>query len=195
MRAIGSPGAFTATPSLNVSRFGFAAAVLPNGKVLVEGGTTQDSQSTGTCELYDPAANVWTFTGSIQGQSANLVLLGDGDVLATDEITPPTSELYHPATGLWRGTSGQMHIPRIADSATMLVDGRVLVAGGNSSANVLVLQSEIYDPATQHWTVDALLNIARYVQSSVRLADGRVLVAGGLDADFHPISSAEIYSP
>jgi N-acetylneuraminic acid mutarotase len=184
---------FTETPSLNVSRYGFETATLQDGRVLVVAGIGQDSQPTITCELYDPVANVWTLTGSINEGPSDVVTLDDGDVLATDEINPPTAQLFDPSTGAWSAT-GAMHFSRIADSATLLEDGRVLVAGGEGP-NSLILQSEIYDPATQHWTLDADLNTARWVQSSVRLADGRVLVAGGLTQSFVPITSAEIYTP
>ncbi|HET9343426.1 MAG TPA: kelch repeat-containing protein [Candidatus Eremiobacteraceae bacterium] len=189
-----STNTFTSTPSLNISRYAFGATELADGRALVEGGTSQDALQTLTCELYDPVTNVWTFTQSIHGQSANLVLLDDGHVLATDEINPPTSQLFDPTSGSWTGTAGGMNVTRIADTATLLLDGRVLVVGGQGPT-MLVKQSEIYDPTTQHWTLDANLNIARWVQSAVRLADGRVLVAGGLSPSFVPIRSAEIYTP
>lgn len=189
-----STNTFTATPSLNISRYAFGATELADGRALVEGGTSQDSLQTLTCELYDPVTNVWTFTQSIHGQSANLVLLEDGTVLATDEINPPTSQLFNPSSSTWAPTAGGMNITRIADTATLLLDGRVLVVGGQGPL-MLVKQSEIYDPTTQHWTLDANLNIARWVQSAARLADGRVLVAGGLSPNFVPMKSAEIYTP
>jgi len=189
-----STGSWTATPSLNQSRYAFAGVVLADGRALVEGGTTQDDQPTSTCELYDPTADVWTLTGSIQERSANLVLLDGGEVLATDGPTIPSSELFDPASGSWSPTTGEMHFVRVGDSATLLDDGRVLVAGGEGP-NSLIVQSELYVPRTEQWLLGPSLHTARWVQSAVRLADGRVLVAGGLDAQFQPIASAEIYTP
>ncbi|MGB6645221.1 MAG: kelch repeat-containing protein [Candidatus Cybelea sp.] len=182
-----------ATPSLNLSRWGYSADVLQNGQVLVEGGITQDNFTTPTCELYDPAANAWTFTGSTIGQESNVsVLLNAGQVLAT---TP--SQQYDPATGLWTQTTGQLNIDRINNTLTVLADGRVLTAGGCTAVSSceLVLQSEVYDPVTQLWSLDASIHAARESASATRLPDGRVLVAGGFGQGFAQLTSAELYTP
>ncbi|HEY2475585.1 MAG TPA: kelch repeat-containing protein [Candidatus Cybelea sp.] len=167
----------TATPSLNLSRWGYSADMLQNGQVLVAGGITQDNFTTSTCELYDPVANVWTFTGSTIGQEFDVsVLLNSGEVLAT---TP--SQQYDPAAGNWTQTTGQLNIDRINNSLTVLADGRVLTAGGCTTVSTceLVLQSEVYDPIKQIWSLDASMNVARESASATLLPDGRVLVAGG----------------
>jgi len=182
----------TATPSLNLSRWGYSADVLQNGRVLVAGGTTQNDSTTSTCELYDPAANVWTFTGSTIGESGVSVLLNGGQVLAT---TP--SQQYDPATGVWTQTTGQLNIDRINNTLTVLADGRVLTAGGCTTVSTceLVLQSEVYDPTTQIWSLDASMHVARESASATLLPDGRVLVAGGFGAGFAQLTSAELYAP
>lgn len=183
----------TATPSLNLSRWGYSADVLQNGQVLVEGGTTQDNFTTATCELYDPVANVWTFTGSTIGQESDVsVLLNSGHVLAT---TP--SQQYDPAAGVWRQTTGQLNIDRINNTLTLLADGRVLTAGGCTAVTSceLVLQSEVYDPTKQTWSLDASMHVARESSSATLLPDGRVLVAGGFGQGFAQLTSAELYTP
>jgi N-acetylneuraminic acid mutarotase len=182
----------TATPSLNLSRWGYSADVLANGQVLVEGGTTQDNFTTPTCELYDPIANVWTFTGSTIGQESSVsVLLNSGQVLAT---TP--SQQYDPATAVWTQTTGQLNIDRINNTLTVLADGRVLTAGGCTTVSTceLVLQSEVYDPTTQTWSLDASMHVARESASATLLPDGRVLVAGGFGQGFAQLTSAELYT-
>lgn len=61
-----------------------------------------------------------------------------------------------------------------------------------------MLETEIYDPATDTWTVGAPLNFPRQYHSvCVLLPDGKVLAAGGVapgttDPDQH---SMELYSP
>jgi hypothetical protein len=183
----------TATPSLNLSRWGYSADVLQNGQVLVEGGTTQDNFTTPTCELYDPVANVWTFTGSTIGHESGVsVLLNSGQVLAT---TP--SQQYDPATGIWTQTTGQLNIDRINNTLSVLADGRVLTAGGCTTVSScqLVLQSEIYHPTTQIWSLDASMHVARESASATLLPDGRVLVAGGFGQGFAQLTSAELYRP
>jgi hypothetical protein len=180
-----------ATPSLQLSRWAYTAVVLQSGKVLVAGGITQNNASTSTTELYDPAANDWTYTGAVVSQIEVSVLLNSGKVLAT---TP--SQLYDPAKGGWTLTAGGLNIGRINNTLTVLQDGRVLAAGGCTgvSSCQLVLQSEVYDPTAQHWSLDALMNVPRESQSATRLADGRVLVAGGFSAGFQQLKSAELYT-
>jgi len=189
-----STGTFASTPSMNVSRYAFASTMLADGRVLVEGGTTQDSLNTKTCEIYDPVANVWTMTGTIRNTAEEIVLLLDGDVLATNQLNGPSSSLFTPAAGQWRATRGSMNFVRNASTSTLLEDGRVLVAGGQGP-NSLVLISEFYNPVTQKWVLGPSLHTGRWAQTAVRLADGRVLVVGGLNAGFQPIPTAEIYTP
>ena len=180
------------TPSLNLSRWDYIANLLPNGQVLVAGGVTQNDATTSTSELYDPVKNLWSFTGSTVGEAPGVsVLLNTGQVLAT-----APSQLYSPASGTWTSTNGQLNIPRINNSLTLLPDGRVHIAGGCSgvSSCQLVLQSEVYDPTTQTWRLDAVMNVAREVQSATLLPDGKVLVAGGFTGGYQQLTSAELYT-
>jgi hypothetical protein len=52
----------------------------------------------------------------------------------------------------------------------------------------------LYDPATQQWTLDAVMNVARESQGAARLPDGRVLIAGGFGPNFQQLTSAELYT-
>jgi hypothetical protein len=83
----------------------------------------------------------------------------------------------------WTATAS-MIVARYDQSATTLLDGRVLVAGGGQGA-------EIYNSSTATWSLTGPMNAARRDQAAARLTDGRVLVAGG-DATG---KSAEIYNP
>jgi hypothetical protein len=58
------------------------------------------------------------------------------------------AELYDPASGVWTQTARMNHA-RINHTATLLSDGRVLVAGGVNGNNTVLASSEIYDPATE----------------------------------------------
>ena len=80
------------------------------------------------------------------------------------------------ASKLWPLT-GSLNAARDAHTATLLSDGRVLVAGGFDGAPLA--GSELYDPASGTWALTGSLNIARSHHTATLLNDGRVLVVGG----------------
>jgi len=90
------------------------------------------------------------------------------------------------ATNSWAATTN-MNSVRAGHTATILTDGRVLVAGGGYDAS-----AEIYDPASAIWTLTAPMNVSRGRHAAVRLSDGRVLVVAG---NVYNAASAEIYNP
>jgi N-acetylneuraminic acid mutarotase len=129
------------------------ATLLQNGQVLVAGG-----DSFGTAELYNPATGTWTVTGSMNIARAGYTatLLGNGKVLAAGgsygvypvDHTLRSAELYDRATGAWTMT-GSMNTSREFHTATLLPNGQVLVAGGESGSGrtfTLVTSAELYTP-------------------------------------------------
>jgi len=99
-------------------------------------------------------------------------------------------ELYDPATGQWSETGSLPEsLPRWwypvatrawGHTATLLADGRVLLAGGfdNDIWMHPVPEADVYDPATGRWTA-SLMHAARGYHTATRLPDGRVIVTGG----------------
>jgi Kelch motif len=192
---------------MNDARFeDFIAVLLPGHRVLVAGGIGSDFLSLSSAEIYDEATNTWTPTGSMnvarQEFAGNAVVLGDGRVLAiggiTDEFVPTaTAEIYNSVSGVWTLT-GSMNIARADHAAVRLHDGRVLVAGGDSSEEEPRFTSaEIFDPHIGQWTMTGDMTIGRSESeyAVALLPDGRVLVPGG-HTDFEtPVSSADLYDP
>jgi Galactose oxidase, central domain/Kelch motif len=139
-----------------------------------------------------PPLSAWTATGSMlkpRVDGALATLLPDGRVLETGG-DDPSVDLYDPATGKW--TSGApTAVARAGLSATLLRNGKLLVAGGYPA----ITSAELYDPATDSWTATGSMHTARYSQSATLLADGTVLVAGGQNDADDAIASAELYNP
>jgi hypothetical protein len=80
-------------------------------------------------------------------------------------------------------------------TATLLADGRVLIAGGFTPLNGTPV-AELYDPATNSWTAAAPLSTPRIAHSAVRLPDGEALVIGGApDEKNTGLATAERYDP
>jgi N-acetylneuraminic acid mutarotase len=102
------------------------------------------------------------------------------------------------AQAAWSGVDG-LGTGRYNHTATVLQDGRVLVAGGYD--NKPLATARIYDPAAGAWSDAASMKVARQGQAAVRLQSGKVLVAGGYAADESADSpsgytrTAEVYDP
>ena len=86
-----------------------------------------------------------------------------------------------------------MSVVHRAHTATLLRDGRVLVASGfNSSGEVPV--AELYDPAAGTWSLAAPPLVPRHYATATQLPDGRVLLAGGFSSA-GVTNHAELYDP
>lgn|GEM_PF-1238030 len=97
-----------------------------------------------------------------------------------------------PQSGTWTPT-GSMGIARRDFTATLLTNGKVLVAGGSTPTGTTA-SAELYDPATGQWTGTGSMTIGRVGHTATLLADGRVLIAGG-DLFGLSLASAELYDP
>jgi galactose oxidase-like protein/Kelch motif protein len=198
-----------ATGNLNTPRYGHTATLLANGKVVVAGGlarTLAQLSVTDSAELYDPGTGTWSRTGNLNtgrvGHTATL--LPNGKVLVAgghDRLAPPfldltdRVELYDPSTGTWSSTNN-LNTSRSGHTATLLPNGKVLVAGGVTNNGVLLDSAELYDPATGIWTLTDSLRTARSLHLATLLPSDKVLVAGGyINSEPYFLSSAEVYDP
>jgi N-acetylneuraminic acid mutarotase len=176
---------------------------LKDGRVLAVSGHPLEGKSIASAELYDSATDKWTSTGSLR-QARNsgntTVLLHNGRVLLpgghSNKEAIRGAEIYDPATGKW-SDAGMLSAGRDT-KATLLADGRVLVAGGidwNIGEGKAFDLAEIYDPKTGQWTITGSLRNARYAHQMVLLDDGRVLAVGGYQDGDVVLASAELYDP
>ncbi len=142
-------GTWTATGSLNNPRVYHTATFLGSGKVLVAGGSGNNSISA-SAERYDPANGTWTATGSLNNPRVYhaATFLRNGMALVTGGYfggSLASAELYEPASGIWT-TTGSLNTARYAHTATFLQDGIVLVAGGRDSNGDALASAEVGRP-------------------------------------------------
>jgi hypothetical protein len=91
--------------------------------------------------------------------------------------------------------TGNMQTARRLHTASLLNDGRVLVAGGSGDSSFLA-SAEIYDPAGGTFSATGDMETTRMEHTATTLKDGKVLVTGGItDANSNPVATAEIFDP
>jgi hypothetical protein len=200
-------GKFTATGSLEASRSGHAATLLANGKVLVAGGTTSTdgyaSFPLTSAELYDPAAGTFSSTGSLNvARGGPATPLSDNHVLFAGGYNAgwlASAEIYDPTAGTFALTTGSLITARGSNSATLLQNGKVLIAGGTTNGTDNSLASaEIYDPASETFSATGSLNVERMSQTATLLSNGQVLMVGGFVTGFglqQTLNMTELYDP
>jgi WD40 repeat protein len=202
-----STGTFSPTGSMKYARTNHTATLLANGKVLIVGGYSA------VAELFDPATGKFTTTGSMYSprENCSATLLSDGKVLIAGGTSyyngqytvEKSAQIYDPSTGQFGNVpGGNMGTARDSHTATLLPDGKVLLAGGLTPYPPYpdVLQStdsaELYDPATGKFSPTASLQGGRAHHTATLLTNGKVLIAGGYwGIPFYVYNEAEIYDP
>ncbi len=146
---------FSNTGGLNVGRQNPSATLLPNGQVLIAGGLINGAAGIKTAELYDPVAGSFSFTGDLNAArgAQTATLLTDGTVLIAGGfdvgVNPDilaSAEIYNPSFTTFTNTGG-LTGNRWLNTATLLNDGSVLIAGGfgpNGNGNSFLATADRY---------------------------------------------------
>ena len=207
-----STGTFTLTGSMASERAHHTATLLASGKVLIVGGWNGHAADAADdppwdplfAELYDPSSGSFTVSASMTttriGHSS--IRLASGKVLALGGVPslqnvhqqlpdPQYAEIYDPAADTF-SSAGNFTLSRTNNTATLLNDGMVLIAGGEQ-AGIAVTSAELLDPNTGTLSATGGLVIARTDHTATRLNDGRVLVTGGTESSGNALASAELY--
>ena len=196
-------GTFVATGLMTVAREAHSATLLPGGKVLVAGGTNYFvSQS--SAELYDPNSGAFTSTGNMvagrEGHSATL--LPDSTVLLAGALVYDSTsgysflssaEVFAPTSGRFTAV-GAMITGRAYHTASLLLSGKVLIAGGGNNDSADLSYAEIYDPTSKVFSTTGSMIDPRHAHTATMLANGKVLVAGGHNVPAN-LASSELYDP
>ena len=205
-------------------------ALLPDGKVMAVGfdGTITDSnapvyldKTPGTA----PNIDTWVQDTAVlpyQLQRPTVTLLPTGQVLIAGGLRGTVNEqsaayLYTEGAALTTVGVGPMITARDSHTATLLLNGRVLVTGGANKGAALASAELFHRTVGTNWGwsyttttvvpatpavagsggVQTMLNIARMHHTATLLRDGTVLIVGGNEdnANISALNSAEIYDP
>ena len=208
-------GRWTSTSAgMSSARFEHTATLLDDGRVLIVGGQGPPmegrSSALASTELFDPAVNTFLRSNDMGEARTNhaAVKLADRSVLVmggsggpNGDLSLSTAEVFDPARGAWSGV-GPLAQARTGHTATLLADGRVLVAGGESASRGTrrsLDSGELYTPDRRDWRSAGTMNCPRSEAAAVLLGDGSALIVAG-DAAFpgqqpEPKSCADRYRP
>ena len=177
--------------SMSVGRWSHSATLLDDGRVLIVGGKERPYGSVPSTEIFDPTNNSWSSAGNTlkpRGEGHTAILLNNGQVLVTGGTEDGSSELYDPDENKWLYADNMME-PRKWASATLLPDGRVIIAGGDDSSrsgSKELDSAEIYNPSTNKWSLVNNMNHAHSGHSATMI-NNKLLIIGK--------NSAELFDP
>jgi hypothetical protein len=179
-----STGAFSLIGSMSVPRAFHAAALLPDGKVLIAGG-----DAGGTAELYDPSTGLFSLVGSM-GQTSGrqfATVLNNGKVLIAGG---PFASLFDPSNATFTSLGP---LPIQATALTLLADGKVLIQGTDEAG---FAGSAHYDPETGAFRLDGEpITKTWTIITATLLASGKVLDTSTATDESWPTGVADFYDP
>jgi hypothetical protein len=213
-----SSDAFLVGANMSDSREGHTATWFNNAttSVLIAGGEDANGTVLNTAEIMGTAGDPGQM--STPRVNASAALLGFGGtctpktlVVGGSNGTTPlqTAELFDPGTGAFTLTDDpalggtQMNAPRSFHTATLLRNSgslKVLVAGGEGAAGVAQASAEVFDVATNKFTLTTdpslggtNMTVARAMHTATAIGGTEVLIAGGVDSSGNVLASAEVF--
>ena len=208
---------FSLGPDMSDSRQGHTATFLfGNTKVLVAGGKDANGSVLKSAEIAGGAAstmntqrvNAAAFSEKLYDRNffscpGKAVITGGSDgvsALQSAELFDPSTNSFTPTDDVSLGGS-QMNAARTLHTATLLTNSgshRVLVAGGEGAAGIAQSSAEIFDPATNKFTLTTdlggtAMNDARAKHTATAIGPTTILIAGGIDSSGNALATAEVF--
>ena len=216
-----SSGQFFLTGSAISSRADAAATALSPTQVLLDGGFSGraaiknfslvlEGSALNNAEIFDETTGAFSLAGKMATprigftatalNNSKILLVGGLD---SQNNVLDTAELYDPAARKFIAVANTMSDRRTFHTATLLLTGKVLVAGGATNLSGDTTSSaDIYDPATNSFTPATFpMDHQRAAHTATLFPTGplagKVLITGGVGGSsfFFKDSSAELYDP
>ncbi len=189
------------TPGGTINNGGLYSAPGVLGTYHVVATSNADSTQSATATVAVPG---FIHAGLLYPGSCTATLLPNGTVLYTGGqpagqtggsfSETDNAEIYDPVA-LTSTPTGNMTIPRCDETATLLPNGKVLFAGGQTSG-AQTSTAELYDPVAGTFTVTGSMSVARIGHTATLLPNGTVLIAGGYCGGANCFyNTAELYDP
>ncbi len=187
---------------MSSSRYDAMTVALPDGRVLIAGGTTGQSKSppveTDTVDLFDPNTGELEAAGHLAGPrgAGQAVAMSDGRVVLIGGGfccwgNTPFAEVYDPGRGESQPLDLAKPIPK-SSSVVRLPQDRILVVGGSGESG---FSAAILDPATGDVMDLDPMPVPRRDGLTATLPDGRILIYGGLGEDGEPQMGTVFFDP
>lgn len=196
--ALLAPLFFTAgAGAMNFNRFSFSSVLLPDGNILITGGTESGTMASARVEMYNMATNNFDNWGAlVTGRSSHTAtVMSDGRVLIAGGVvangdTTNSLEICNPVAKTCAGAGVSLVTARAWHTATLLSKGpnagKVLICGGKTgtaaSTHTATESCEFFNPVGPAVTAAPSLVENRMGHTAVLLGSGRVFVSGGVRA-------------
>ena len=187
--------------NMHAARQSHSASLLPDGTVLIAGGSDAQGRPLSSAEIYDPDRG-FVVTGSLHyarafhtgnATATGAVIIGGWNSSTSSDVAPAEVYTINPLSNNSVGANelavgpkpgaftvvGSLNYPREEHTATTLPSGDVLVTGGGSKTVPAIVQAEVWSVRTRTFTTVGSMAVPRLLHTATLLPNGKVLAAGG----------------